>query len=256
VYLVFKFRDLYWPQVVLRCTHSSVVSVQYILTFTFHAMLSSRIAVAVHQQGTSSCTLALTSSFKLPRKFCCSIQQSSFSSTQLMSSQQTQEHLMPEAPSGQDSRDKVTGQLRNPQAISVSTKLPNTNPSHTIRTLLPLLTAQRPHYATIHIHARPYLLTEGDTVRLPFRMQGVQPGDIIRLTRLSTIGSRDYTLRGSPYIDEDIYECRGVVAGIESEPMRFKEKTVRRNRRVKTIKSKHRFTELTIRELKIKQSSP
>ena len=52
-------------------------------------------------------------------------------------------------------------------------------------------------------------------------------------------------------MDGRLFECRAVVKGVETEPMRFKEKTARRNRRLKTVKSKHRFTELVIKELKI-----
>lgn len=40
--------------------------------------------------------------------------------------------------------------------------------------------------------------------------------------------------------------------GVEAEPMRLKEKTKRRQRKVKTVKSKHRFTVLKIKELRIK----
>lgn len=89
-------------------------------------------------------------------------------------------------------------------------------------------------------------------MRLPFRMPGVQPGDILRLTSASTLGSRDYTLRGAPYVDPRLFECRAVVMGVESEPMRVKEKTERRNRRLKRVKSKHKYTELTVKELKVK----
>jgi large subunit ribosomal protein L21 len=39
--------------------------------------------------------------------------------------------------------------------------------------------------------------------------------------------------------------------GVEAEPIRIKEKTKRRQRRVKTVRSKHRFTILKISELKI-----
>ena len=83
-------------------------------------------------------------------------------------------------------------------------------------------------------------------------MPNVQPGDILRLTNASTIGSRDYTLRGSPYVDSRLFECRAIVVGLESEPMRMKEKTARRNRRLKTVRSKHRYTELVVRELRVK----
>ncbi|KAI9778495.1 MAG: hypothetical protein M1839_008025 [Geoglossum umbratile] len=120
-----------------------------------------------------------------------------------------------------------------------------------IRDLLPLLRSQDSHYITAHIHARPYLLTAGDTLRLPFQMAGVVPGDILRLNRASNIGSRDFTLRGAPYIDERFFECRARVMGVEAEPMRIKEKTKRRQRRVKTVRSKHRYTVLKISELKV-----
>ncbi|MCJ1394389.1 hypothetical protein MMC18_007267 [Xylographa bjoerkii] len=124
--------------------------------------------------------------------------------------------------------------------------------SPTVRELLPLLRVQPSHYITAHIHARPYLLTAGDTVRLPFHMPKVKAGDVLRLNRASSIGSRDYTMRGAPYLDERLFECRATVVGVEAEPMRFLEKTKRRNRKVKTVKSKHRFTVLKVKELKIR----
>ena len=83
-------------------------------------------------------------------------------------------------------------------------------------------------------------------------MPNVRPGDVLRLTRASNIGSRDYTLEGTPYIDEQLFECRALVLGTEAEPMRTKEKTKRRQRRVKKVKSKHKYTILKIREIKIR----
>jgi len=56
---------------------------------------------------------------------------------------------------------------------------------------------------TAHIHGKPYLVTEGDTVRLPFLMHGVQPGDVLRLDRATLVGSREWTLRGSPALPSD-----------------------------------------------------
>ncbi|KAF2199643.1 hypothetical protein GQ43DRAFT_442316 [Delitschia confertaspora ATCC 74209] len=134
-----------------------------------------------------------------------------------------------------------------------------------IRKLLPLLHSQAPHYMTLHIHGHPYLLTAGDTLRLPFLMPRVQPGDILRLNRATHIGSRDFTLkapepakgtRDAPkkvfYLDERLFECRATVVGVESEPMRVKEKTKRRMRHVRRVKSKHRFTVLKISEVRVK----
>ncbi|KAK0392434.1 hypothetical protein NLU13_1929 [Sarocladium strictum] len=121
-----------------------------------------------------------------------------------------------------------------------------------VRNLLPFLAAQPGHYITVHIHGFPYLVQEGDSIRLPFRMPGVLPGDVLRLNRASVLGSRDYTLKGAPQIDERVFECRATVIGVESEPMRIKIKTKRRQRKKKQAKSKHRYTILRISELNVK----
>ncbi|KAI1065556.1 hypothetical protein LB507_000415 [Fusarium sp. FIESC RH6] len=120
-----------------------------------------------------------------------------------------------------------------------------------VKTLLPFLAAQPDHYITVHVHGFPYLVREGDQVRLPFRMPGVQPGDVLRLNRASVLGSRDYTMKGAPHIDERVFECRATVIGTESEPLRIKIKKKRRQRRKRQAKSKHRYTILRISELNI-----
>ena len=63
------------------------------------------------------------------------------------------------------------------------------------------------------------------------------------------IGLVPGALRRTQYIDDRLFECRAVVMGTESEPMRFIKKTKQRQRRVKTVKSKHKYTILKIKEL-------
>ncbi|KAL9012859.1 MAG: hypothetical protein Q9173_002403 [Seirophora scorigena] len=126
---------------------------------------------------------------------------------------------------------------------------PSTTSQESLPPLLPLLAAQLPHYVTAHIHARPYLLTKGDTLRLPFLMPSAPLGTFLRLNRASMLGSRDYTLRGNPWVNEDWFVCRARVVGVETEPLRVVEKTKRRQRRVKKAKSKMRFTILRVTEV-------
>jgi large subunit ribosomal protein L21 len=178
-----------------------------------------------------------------------------------------------------------------------------------VREMLPLLRAQGQHYISAHIYAQTYLLTQGDTLRLPFYMKGVEPGDVIRLNRATHLGSRDYTLKAAvqqpklksptmqtievvdpttgnlashsrvmpegpfagapgvvsaphfiphiakgkyPYLDDRLFVCRAVVMGVESEPLRILQKTKRRQRKVKNIKSKHRYTVLKIKEVRLR----
>lgn len=87
----------------------------------------------------------------------------------------------------------------------------------------------------------PFLL--GDEVRV---------GDTLRLTHASVLGSREYTVKGAPWIDPALFVCRATVIGETSEPMRVKEKTKRRQRRIKKVKSKHRYTVLRIKEVRIR----
>ncbi|KAF4510675.1 hypothetical protein G6O67_002550 [Ophiocordyceps sinensis] len=143
------------------------------------------------------------------------------------------------------------GQVR-PLAFKVSHPArPPTPVENSVERLLPLLAAQPGHYVTVHIHGFPYLVQEGDRVRLPFRIPGVLPGDVLRLDRASVIGSRDYTMKGAPHIDPALFQCRATVLGVESEPLRIKIKTKRRQRKQKRVKSKHRYTILRISELVI-----
>ncbi|KAF8426343.1 ribosomal protein L21-like protein [Tirmania nivea] len=120
--------------------------------------------------------------------------------------------------------------------------------------LLPLLRLQPSHYITIHINSFPFLVTPGDTLTLPFLLPDVSVGDILRLTHASILGSRDYTIKGSPYLDENLFELRARVVEVTSEPMRIKIKKKQRTRRAKTVKSKHKYTVLRIGELVVKDA--
>lgn len=152
-----------------------------------------------------------------------------------------------------------------------------------LRDLIPALSSQSPLYIRAHIHRVPFLLTAGDTLRLPFRLPDVYPGDVLRLNRATVLGSRDYTLKpgfdnvppgpatsavvaledaaagtasrsdkATRYIDERLFECRARVMAVDSTPMMVKEKTKRRQRHVRRVTSKHRFTVLRIMEIRVK----
>lgn len=149
-----------------------------------------------------------------------------------------------------------TDSLPRPLAFKKSHPSPPTKPiDDSVKTLLPFLAAQPGHYITVHIHGFPYLVQEGDRIRLPFRMPGVLPGDVLRLNRASVLGSRDYTMKGAPHIDERVFECRATVLGTESEPMRIKIKKKRRQRRKRQARSKHRYTILRISELNVNSTN-
>ena len=161
-------------------------------------------------------------------------------------------------PIRQQQQQQQQPQQQQQQTVSIPPPLAllPTPTSHTLTTsplfLFPLLKKQPLHYVTIHINSFPFLVTSGDLVTLPFRLLDVQVGDILRLTHISLLGSRDFTLKGSPWIEEDLFELRARVVEVTSEPMRFKIKKKQRTRRTKTVKSKHKYTVLRIGELILK----
>ncbi|KAG5982674.1 hypothetical protein E4U55_001556 [Claviceps digitariae] len=161
--------------------------------------------------------------------------------------------IEPAQPPHHNNAPNPTANQVRPLAFKKSHPSPPPTPiQDSVKNLLPILAAQPGHYITVHIHGFPYLVQQGDQIRLPFRMPGVLPGDVLRLNRASILGSRDYTMKGAPHIDERVFECRATVLGVESEPLRIKIKKKRRQRRMTQAKSKHRYTILRISELKVK----
>ncbi|KAL8752027.1 MAG: hypothetical protein Q9184_005871 [Pyrenodesmia sp. 2 TL-2023] len=168
--------------------------------------------------------------------------------------QSQQPQSLPSSASKADPTNPTTADFTPSQTLLSQRALPpSPTPTPTpTPALLPLLAAQPPHYITAHIHAHPYLLTPGDTLRLPFLMPSAPLGTILRLNRASMLGSRDYTLRGAPWVDERWFVCRARVVSVETEPLRVVEKTKRRMRHVKRAKNKMRFTVLRVLEVGVR----
>lgn len=103
-------------------------------------------------------------------------------------------------------------------------------------------------YAIFKIHNRPYLVTEGDRVILPFKLKQAEVGDILNMTDVTTLGSRNYKLVGHP-INTSLYTLKATVVGKTKRAFQTREVTKRRNRRVRHAKSKGDLTILRISEL-------
>ena len=105
-------------------------------------------------------------------------------------------------------------------------------------------------YAVFKIHNRPYLVTEGDKVILPFKVKEADVGDVLSLTDVVTIGSRNYRLVDYP-IDSSLYTLKATVLEKTKRAFEVREVTKRRNRRVRDAKSKGDLTVIRIAELKL-----
>ncbi|SCV03383.1 LAMI_0H07712g1_1 [Lachancea mirantina] len=106
-------------------------------------------------------------------------------------------------------------------------------------------------FATFRIHNRPYLVTKGDKVYLPFRMKQAEVGDVLNLNDVTTIASRNYQVVGYP-IDPSLYTVKATVIEKTKRPMKVREVTKRRNRKVRHAETKADLTVLRISELSVK----
>ncbi|CDO96059.1 unnamed protein product [Kluyveromyces dobzhanskii CBS 2104] len=105
-------------------------------------------------------------------------------------------------------------------------------------------------YAIFKIHNRPYLVTKGDTVILPFKMKQAEVGDVLNLTDVTTIGSRNFKLVDDK-IDPSLYTIKATVLEKTKRPLRVREVTKRRNRKVRHAVNKGDLTVLRISELMV-----
>ncbi|SCU77672.1 LAFA_0A02828g1_1 [Lachancea sp. 'fantastica'] len=109
-------------------------------------------------------------------------------------------------------------------------------------------------YAIFRIHNRPYLVTKGDKVVLPFKMKQAEVGDVLNLNDVTTIGSRNFKIVDNP-LDPSLYQLEATVLEKTKRPMRIREVTKRRNRKVRHAVSKPDLTVLRVSELSVTDTS-
>jgi large subunit ribosomal protein L21 len=130
-----------------------------------------------------------------------------------------------------------------PRPIShINTPQPSA-PSKSLSPLAPLLNTSN-IYMTVHINSFPYLISPNDTLHLPFHLPDAPLGSIIRMTRVSRIGVRDYTLQGQPFLDENTFTLKMRVIEHTKSPLVVTKKKKQRNRRTRHLFNKQNYTVL------------
>ncbi|KAI7886834.1 hypothetical protein K492DRAFT_203089 [Lichtheimia hyalospora FSU 10163] len=116
--------------------------------------------------------------------------------------------------------------------------------------LLTKLRDQLRYYAIAEIAGRPLLITKNDKV-VVHRLKDVNVGDVIKLDRVRELGSKDYTIKGSPFVDEKYYDINAtVIEHTKSKLIRIVKKKRRKNYK-RTIEHKQTHTVLRINNLDI-----
>ncbi|KAF9914383.1 hypothetical protein BX616_008418 [Lobosporangium transversale] len=114
-----------------------------------------------------------------------------------------------------------------------------------------LLRNQLRYYAVAEIKNRPYLITKNDIIVLD-RLKDVSLGDVIELNQIKELGSKDYAIKGQPYVSPEYYSIKATVIEQPKGKMveTFKKKRRKHFQRRYHIKPLH--TLLRVSELEVK----
>ncbi len=118
-------------------------------------------------------------------------------------------------------------------------------PLSTAPSALALIRSQPSRYVVAAVAGRKYLLAPRDLLTVP-RLKDVQVGDVLSLSEIHEIGSREYTLRGSPTLPPGQVQVAATVVEHTKGNMEVIFKKKRRKGYQKTITHKQTYTRLRI----------
>ncbi|KZS90836.1 hypothetical protein SISNIDRAFT_475278 [Sistotremastrum niveocremeum HHB9708] len=134
----------------------------------------------------------------------------------------------------------------------VNTISPLSNVTPTLA--LSLIRSQPNHYIIASIAGQRYLLAPKDLLTVP-RLKDVRVGDVIQLSEIQELGSREYTLRGSETLSQLGVKVHATIVEHTKGKMEFIHKKKRRKGYERTIQHKQTYTRLRIGEFTLEQSS-
>ncbi|VDB95472.1 unnamed protein product [Peniophora sp. CBMAI 1063] len=110
---------------------------------------------------------------------------------------------------------------------------------------LALIRSQPNHYVVAAVAGRKYLLAPRDVLTVP-RLKDVRVGDTLALDGILEVGSREYTLRGSPVIDPSHVSVSATVVEHTKGRMENILKFKKRKGYKKIVQHKQTYTRLRI----------
>ena len=139
------------------------------------------------------------------------------------------------------SQYRVVAQLRMLYTRSLHTPSSPTN----LHSAISLIKSQPSHYVIASLHQTRYILTPKDLLTLP-RLRNVSVGDVLRLSKIHELGSRDFTLRGDPLVPPDTVSVHATIVEHTKGKMEEIFKKKRRKGYQKLIRHKQGYTRLRI----------
>ncbi|KAI0065612.1 hypothetical protein BV25DRAFT_1836379 [Artomyces pyxidatus] len=130
-------------------------------------------------------------------------------------------------------------------------------PAPSTTAALSLIRSQPSHYVVASIAGKKYLLAPRDLLTVP-RLNDVRVGDVLALSQIHEVGSREYTLRGSPDIPPEHVAVEATVVEHTKGKMEFIFKKKRRKGYERTVTHKQTYTRLRIGPIDIRagEASP
>lgn len=130
----------------------------------------------------------------------------------------------------------------------------HTQPSSTTSALA-LIRSQPSQYAVAAVAGKKYLLAPRDLLTVP-RLNDVAVGDVLEMENIHELGSREYTLRGTPHLSPGVVKINATVVEHTKGEMEFIVKKKRRKGYKKTIQHKQTYTRLRIGPFEYPQQVP
>ena len=115
--------------------------------------------------------------------------------------------------------------------------------------------AQPSHYVVASLLGHKYLLAPRDLLTVA-RLKNVRVGDRLSFSEIHEVGSRDYTLRGSPTLPKGVVKVEATVVTHTKGAMERIVKFKRRKHYQKTIEHKQPYTRLRIGRIEFGNTEP
>ena len=131
-----------------------------------------------------------------------------------------------------------------PQVFTRALYTSSQTPSSTYHALA-LIRSQPNQYVIASIAGKKYLLAPKDLLTVP-RLNDVRVGDVLTLSQIHEVGSREYTLRGSPVIPSSHVIVEATIVEHTKGKMEHIFKKKRRKGYERTIPHKQTYTRLRI----------
>ncbi|KAJ2402480.1 hypothetical protein GGI23_000678 [Coemansia sp. RSA 2559] len=116
--------------------------------------------------------------------------------------------------------------------------------------LVSRLRDQQNYYATVVVKGRPFTVTQNDIIVMD-RIKDLELGDLLSLTQITELGSRDYTIKGQPFVDPSLFSIKATVIEHPDGKLFTVTKKKRRTAHQKVTYHRNHYTMLRVSSINV-----